>query len=48
MAQDVAVVSGWDFDRLIPCHGDIIETCGKAFWNKRFKWYLAYQRKKAN
>ena len=42
MSRDCKVVSGWDFDRLIPCHGDVLETGGKALWNKHFEWYLDY------
>lgn len=29
MAKNAKIVSGWDFDRIIPCHGDVIETGGK-------------------
>ena len=40
MSRDAKVVSAWDFDRLIPCHGEVLETGGKALWNKHFEWYL--------
>jgi hypothetical protein len=40
MKRDVAAVSAWDFDRIIPCHGDVIETGGKEAWNKVMKKYL--------
>jgi hypothetical protein len=40
MRRDVRIVSEWDFDRLIPCHGDVIETGAKAIWNKNFDRYL--------
>jgi hypothetical protein len=40
MSRDAKVVSGWDFDRLIPCHGEIAETGGKALWNSQFEWHL--------
>ncbi|TFK61303.1 hypothetical protein BDN72DRAFT_849818 [Pluteus cervinus] len=39
MRRDVKTVSGWDFDRIIPCHGDVIETDGKAAWNKAYSSY---------
>ncbi|KAI1621723.1 hypothetical protein EDD37DRAFT_636045 [Exophiala viscosa] len=30
----------WDFDRIIPCHGDVIETGGKGVMAKALQWYL--------
>lgn len=27
-----AIVAGWSWDRLIPCHGDVLETGGKKAW----------------
>jgi hypothetical protein len=29
-AQDAAAVAGWDFERIIMCHGDLIEGKDKA------------------
>ncbi|CAE6370683.1 unnamed protein product [Rhizoctonia solani] len=40
MSRDAKTVAGWDFDRIIPCHGDVIESGGKAAWCEAFKWYL--------
>lgn len=40
MTRDVAVVSAWDFDRLIPCHGDVIETGAKQVWLDAFKSFV--------
>ncbi|KAL5498480.1 hypothetical protein ACEPAH_1833 [Sanghuangporus vaninii] len=40
MKRDARTVSGWDFDRVIPCHGDVIETNGKKAWEEAYKWYL--------
>ncbi|KAF8595153.1 hypothetical protein BDV93DRAFT_501488 [Ceratobasidium sp. AG-I] len=40
MARDAHTVAGWDFDRIIPCHGDVIESNGKAAWREAYKWYL--------
>ena len=40
MARDAKTVAGWDFDRIIPCHGDVIETGGNAAWREAYKWYL--------
>jgi len=33
MRRDAKVVSEWDFDRMIPCHGDVMETGAKKYWN---------------
>ena len=33
-------ISEWDFDRIIPCHGDVIETGGKDIFKKVFEWHL--------
>ena len=31
----------WDFDRIIPCHGDVIETNGKELFRSVFKKWLS-------
>ncbi|GAA5986870.1 hypothetical protein JCM10908_000933 [Rhodotorula pacifica] len=33
-------VAAWDFDRIIPCHGDVIETGGKKAWLDTYAWFL--------
>ena len=33
-------IDAWDFDRIIPCHGDVIETGGKGIFQKVFGWHL--------
>ena len=38
--QSVKRIAGWDFDRIIPCHGDVIETGGKGVFQKVFEWHL--------
>ncbi|PSR84033.1 hypothetical protein PHLCEN_2v5545 [Hermanssonia centrifuga] len=40
MKRDAKTVAGWDFERIIPCHGDVIEKNGKAAWMEAYKWYL--------
>ncbi|OSD02699.1 hypothetical protein PYCCODRAFT_1452177 [Trametes coccinea BRFM310] len=40
MKRDVKTVAGWDFDRIIPCHGDVIEKNAKAAWLEAYKWYM--------
>ncbi|KAM5541758.1 hypothetical protein V8D89_004487 [Ganoderma adspersum] len=40
MKRDVKSVAAWDFERIIPCHGDVIEKDGKSAWMEAYKWYL--------
>jgi len=40
MIRDVKVVSEWDFDRLIPCHGDVMETGAKKYWNALYARFV--------
>ncbi|KAJ7885165.1 hypothetical protein B0H14DRAFT_3739403, partial [Mycena olivaceomarginata] len=40
MRRDVRTVADWDFTRIIPCHGDVIETNGKQAWLDAYKVYL--------
>lgn len=44
-SASVAKISGWDFDRIIPCHGDVIETGGKGVFQKLFEWQLDLAKK---
>lgn len=39
-AKSMQVIHGWDFDRLIPCHGDVIETGAKGIFEKIMAWHL--------
>lgn len=39
-SQSVARINKWDFERIIPCHGDVIEGNGKSIFGKVFKWHL--------
>ena len=39
-AESVKRINGWDFDRIIPCHGDVIETDGKGIFRKVMEWHL--------
>lgn len=36
--EDLAVIAGWDFDRVIMAHGEVIETGGKAAVLGAFRW----------
>ncbi|KAJ7089273.1 hypothetical protein B0H15DRAFT_949248 [Mycena belliarum] len=40
MARDAATVAEWDAARLVPCHGDVIETGAKEAWRAAYKAYL--------
>lgn len=33
-------IGKWDFDTIIPCHGDVIEKDGKGVFEKVFQWHL--------
>jgi hypothetical protein len=37
-------IDRWDFDRLIPCHGDVIETGAKGVFRNVFEWFLTDER----
>ncbi|KAF1997080.1 hypothetical protein P154DRAFT_471479 [Amniculicola lignicola CBS 123094] len=39
-AKSVARINGWEFERIIPCHGDVIETGGKGVFQKIMEWHL--------
>lgn len=41
----VARINKWDFDRIIPCHGDVIETEGKGIFQKVMEWHLKAAQK---
>lgn len=44
-AASTARINKWDFDRIIPCHGDVIETGGKTVFQKVLQWHLELARK---
>ena len=39
-AESVKRIQQWDFDRVIPCHGDVIETGGKGIFESVMEWFL--------
>jgi hypothetical protein len=43
--KSVARINGWDFERIVACHGDVIEGNGKAIWEKVFGWHLDAAKK---
>jgi len=48
--ESMARINQWKFDRIVPCHGDVIETGGKKIFQTVMQWHLekaAAQAKKA-
>jgi len=43
--KSCARIDAWDFDRIIPCHGDVIETGGKGIFRKVMEWHLNAAKK---
>ncbi|KAF2277812.1 uncharacterized protein EI97DRAFT_431885 [Westerdykella ornata] len=44
-AKSVANIDKWDFERIVPCHGDVIESGGKEVFRKVFAWHLDLAKK---
>ncbi|KAJ3487756.1 hypothetical protein NLI96_g3318 [Meripilus lineatus] len=40
MRQDARTVLEWDFQRIIMCHGDVIEVDAKSAWESAYSKYL--------
>ncbi|TFY81170.1 hypothetical protein EWM64_g2841 [Hericium alpestre] len=40
MKRDVKTVASWDFERIIPCHGDVIEKDGNKAWRTLYQHFL--------
>ncbi|KAH8880290.1 hypothetical protein GQ53DRAFT_755268 [Thozetella sp. PMI_491] len=43
VGESLKTIERWEFDRIIPCHGDTIETGGKAVFEGIAKMYLDSQ-----
>ncbi|TKA59666.1 hypothetical protein B0A49_09213 [Cryomyces minteri] len=41
----VSRIDKFDFDRIIPCHGDVIESDGKGIFRKVMEWHLKASQK---
>lgn len=39
-ARSMGRIDSWNFDRIVPCHGDVIETGGKDIFRKVLAWHL--------
>jgi hypothetical protein len=44
-SRSVRRIDSWDFDRIIPCHGNVIETGGKGIFRKVLEWHLQGRNK---
>ncbi len=42
--RSIQKIDKFDFDRIIPCHGDVIESGGKGIFRKVFEWHLNAQK----
>jgi hypothetical protein len=40
MRRDAKKVAEWQMDRIIPCHGDILESGGNEAWASVYEWFL--------
>ncbi|KAG2358288.1 hypothetical protein BDR07DRAFT_1295481, partial [Suillus spraguei] len=40
MRRDATTVANWDFNRIIPCHGDVIETDGNKMWRALYNAFI--------
>lgn len=38
--DSLKTIEQWDFDTIIPCHGDVVEGHGKDVFRKVFNWHL--------
>ncbi|KAL2883972.1 hypothetical protein SGCOL_000610 [Colletotrichum sp. CLE4] len=43
--ESIQRIDAWDFDTLIPCHGDTIQGDGKERFRKVFEWHFAGTKK---
>lgn len=39
-------IDGWDFNRLVPCHGDVVESGGKGVFRTVMEWFVEADRMK--
>ncbi|KAK1147290.1 hypothetical protein N8T08_001367 [Aspergillus melleus] len=39
-------INNWDFNRLIPCHGDVIESGAKGVFRTVMEWFLENDKKR--
>jgi hypothetical protein len=46
-ARSVSKVDKWDFERIIPCHGDVVEAGSKGIFRKIMAWHLDLAKKES-
>lgn len=42
--ESVARIDAWDFNTLVPCHGETIVGTAKEMWAKIFEWHLTEKK----
>lgn len=40
MRRDAKLVAEWDIERIVPCHGDVLDERGTDAWKEAYKWFL--------
>lgn len=40
VAESARVIGKWDFERIVMAHGDVIETGGKAVFDRLYGWVV--------
>jgi len=38
--RDAKRVAEWDIERIIPCHGDVLDGGGNEAWASTYEWFL--------
>lgn len=46
MSESLRRINAWNFERIIPCHGDVIEDDAKGVFRRVFGWFLEGQNSK--
>ncbi|PSN74649.1 hypothetical protein BS50DRAFT_567450 [Corynespora cassiicola Philippines] len=42
--NSIRKINEWDFDRMIPCHGDTIDTGAKGIFQRILEWHLEQKK----
>ena len=45
--KSVKEIEGWSFDRIVPCHGNVVRENGRALFRSVFDWHLSDGKKGA-
>jgi hypothetical protein len=40
MRRDAKRVAEWEIQRIIPCHGDVLNEGGQEAWASTYEWFL--------